>query len=74
MAILENFQNKGIGQKLVAECEKFVKVKSGKLIWFNARINAMNFYVKMNYEIVGNPFEIKDIGTHFLMRKRFLID
>ena len=74
MAVLENHQMKGIGHKLIARCEKFVKENLGKLIWFKARINASDFYKKMSYDIVGDSFEIKDIGAHFLMKKRFLID
>jgi GNAT superfamily N-acetyltransferase len=74
MAILEQHQKKGIGQKLIYRCEKHAKENSGKLIWFNSRINAMDFYKKMSYDIVGDSFDIKDIGTHFLMKKRFLID
>jgi predicted GNAT family N-acyltransferase len=73
MAILESHQKKGIGQKLIFACEEYVKENSGNLIWFNARINATDFYKKMNYDIVGDSFEIKDIGTHFLMKKKFLI-
>ena len=74
MAVLEQHQKKGIGQKLIYICEKYVKENSGKLIWFNARINAVDFYKKINYDVVGASFEIKDIGAHFLMKKRFLID
>jgi predicted GNAT family N-acyltransferase len=74
MAVIENHQMKGIGQKLIFACEECVKENLGNLIWFNARINAITFYEKMNYKIIGDSFEIKDIGAHFLMKKRFLID
>ncbi len=72
MAVLENHQGKGIGQKLIFACEEYVKKKSGNTIWFNARINAVAFYEKMDYIVVGDSFEISEIGTHFLMKKHFI--
>jgi len=72
MAVLENHQKKGIGQALINHCEIYISETSTSLIWFNARENAVPFYEKMGYFIVGNPFEIEPIGTHFLMTKSFI--
>jgi predicted GNAT family N-acyltransferase len=70
MAVLNEFQKKGFGQDLVAHCELFVKSQNGELIWFNARENATDFYKKLDYEIVGNVFEIANVGHHYIMKKR----
>jgi hypothetical protein len=40
-----------------------------KLICFNARTAAAGFYKKMNYQPLGKPFDIKDVGEHYLMYK-----
>lgn len=69
MAVLEKFQKKGIGETLVKYAEENAKSRSGKLIWFNAREVAVRFYEKMGYQIIGEPFEIGDIGEHFVMYK-----
>lgn len=69
MAVLEKFQKKGIGESLVKFAEENAKSRSGKLIWFNAREVAVSFYEKMGYQIIGEPFNIGDIGTHFVMHK-----
>jgi ribosomal protein S18 acetylase RimI-like enzyme len=70
MAVLENFRKVGIGSKLVLHAEDFVKQNNGNLIWFNARIVALNFYKSLGYQTLGEAFEMGDIGTHFLMFKK----
>ena len=72
MAVLEKFQKKGFGEKLINHCEKFVQNQNIKLIWFNARINAVGFYEKLNYIKFGNVFEIESIGLHFVMFKQLV--
>jgi GNAT superfamily N-acetyltransferase len=70
MAVLETHQKKGFGEALVIHCENYCKEKNVDLIWFNARTAAVGFYKKMNYQIIGAPFDIKDVGEHYLMSKK----
>ena len=70
MAVLEKFQKKGIGESLVKYAEENAKSRQGTLIWFNAREIAVRFYEKMGYEKIGQPFNIGDIGTHFVMYRK----
>jgi predicted GNAT family N-acyltransferase len=70
MAVLENFQKRGIGNLLVEKAINYCQEKNGNLIWFNARETAVEFYKKMSFEINGTGFVIKDIGLHFVMFKR----
>ena len=70
MAVLENFQNKGYGEQLLKAAEKFCWKEKANLIWFNAREKAVSFYSKLKYKIVGNSFDIPDVGIHFVMFKR----
>lgn len=69
MAVLENYQKKGVGARLLQYAENIIQQNGGHLIWFNARITAINFYKTHNYITVGKPFEIVDIGAHYLMHK-----
>ncbi len=69
MAVLDEFQKKGYGERLVSEAECCIKEQNGSLIWFNAREAAVDFYKKMGYEIVGDAFDIPTIGIHFVMKK-----
>jgi ribosomal protein S18 acetylase RimI-like enzyme len=69
MAVLEEFQRKGFGEKLISHCEGLLKNEANGLLWFNARSNAVGFYEKLGYKIIGTSFEITDVGTHFVMYK-----
>ena len=70
MAVLENFQNKGNGEQLLKTAEKYCWEEKANLIWFNAREKAVSFYTKSGFKIVGNSFDIPDVGIHFVMYKK----
>ena len=70
MAVLEEFQGKGFGAELVREAENHCISLNTDLIWFNARENAVPFYKKLNYIIIGDSFLIPDVGIHFAMYKK----
>ncbi|MFL1012982.1 GNAT family N-acetyltransferase [Flavisericum labens] len=69
MAILKNYQKHGLGRDILKQGEQMLKLKNVNLIWCNAREVAINFYAKNGYQIIGDPFNIKDIGLHFVMYK-----
>jgi len=69
MAVLKECQGKNFGKQLLHQAEHHAIAQNGNLIWFNARENAVPFYQNSGYEILGNSFEIKDIGTHYIMYK-----
>lgn len=69
MAVLEQYQKYGFGKMLVQHSEKFLYEKNISFIWFNAREIAVNFYKKQGYEIIGNAFDIPDVGMHYVMWK-----
>jgi GNAT superfamily N-acetyltransferase len=70
MAVLDLHQKKGYGKLLVAYCEEMLRKENQSLIWFNARENAVGFYKKMGYQIIGTPFEVETIGLHYVMYKK----
>jgi len=69
MAVLENFRKRGFGEQLVLHVENVVNEQNGNFIWFNAREVAVKFYSNLGYAIVGDAFEIPDVGTHYKMYK-----
>jgi ribosomal protein S18 acetylase RimI-like enzyme len=69
MAVLENQQKKGLGEKLVIHAEHYIIKMGGERTWFNAREVATGFYKKMGYEVIGNEFSIPDVGLHYVMHK-----
>ena len=71
MFTLKKFREMGYGSKLLKklELDNLNKSKSF-LIWCNARIDAVDFYKKNNYKVVGKKFLIKNIGLHYRMEKK----
>ena len=69
MAVLEDFQGKGLGRLMVDEGERILQTRSSQRIWLNARIKALNFYKKLGYEICSEEFEVPIFGPHYQMTK-----
>jgi GNAT superfamily N-acetyltransferase len=70
MAVLTHHQKRGYGEKLLLEAEVYAHKYNCDVLWFNAREKAIPFYEKAGYSILGKPFEISDIGIHFVMYKK----
>ena len=68
MAVLPEYQKKGIGKLLLEEVEKRYSSKS--IIWCNARDYAVGFYKSLGFTIFGEKFYIKNVCDHFVMYKR----
>jgi len=69
MATKETFQGKGMGKKLVEYALEVLKNKNADVVWCHSRITAMEFYLKMEFEIIGEEFDIPPIGKHHVMFK-----
>lgn len=69
MAVLDEYQSLGLGAKVLNEGELTLKKQNITTIWCNAREKAANFYKKNGYQITGEPFDIPNIGLHYVMYK-----
>lgn len=69
MAVLETFQGQTIGTHMLETCINHAINMKGDVIWCNARIDAVKFYKQSGFKIIGDEFELPDIGPHFLMAK-----
>ena len=73
MAVLNEYQGLGFGNTILDEVCKFVEAKKAEILWFNAREIAVKFYQNYGFSVLGNSFEIPEIGTHFVMFKLFVV-
>ena len=64
MCVDRNFRKQGIGSRLLAELEKIAKTKNVAICWLYARENAVNFYLKSNYQIKGIATSELEIKHH----------
>ena len=70
MASVKKAQGKGFGKLLLEEAEVKLKNQGVDILWCNARTVALDFYKKSGYQMVGNVFEVEQVGPHFLMFKK----
>ncbi len=70
MATLTEYQGKGYGSILVQSIITFVKDKSAEVLWFNARIIALNFYQNLGFQTIGDEFELQYVGKHYVMYQK----
>lgn len=73
MAVLHEYQGLGFGKVILDEVCEFVKTKKAEVLWFNAREIAVKFYQNSGFSVLGNSFEIPEIGMHFVMFKLFVV-
>ncbi len=56
LAVSPDFQKMGIGNSLLNQVEDYAKAEGGVLIWCNARVSAIGFYLKAGYIYTGKQF------------------
>ena len=69
MATDSNFQRKGYASDLIAESFKELKKRDCDMVWCNARLVAVDFYKSVGFKIIGDLFDIAEIGPHYYMYK-----
>ncbi|PRP68036.1 GNAT family N-acetyltransferase [Nonlabens agnitus] len=67
MGVVADHQGKGIGADIVTQGIHRLKELNIDILWFNARIKAVPFYERLGFTSYGEPFEVKNIGTHYKM-------
>lgn len=69
MATNKAYSGLGSGRKLLAFAEEELRNRNIELLWFDARIVALEFYKKLNYTAIGEAYPVRDVGMHYLMYK-----
>lgn len=71
MAAEKGVRGKGLARALLTYAERKIRSLYGDYIWANARVSALGFYDKLDYSVIGEPFNVDDIGMHNLIIKRY---
>ncbi len=69
MAVLTIFQGQSIGSQLLESCINHAISEKGEVVWCNARSNVVKFYHRAGFKVIGDEFELPNIGSHFLLAK-----
>ncbi|MDC1037594.1 GNAT family N-acetyltransferase [Candidatus Marinimicrobia bacterium] len=65
MATEKKEQGKGFGTVVLKGAIHYLKNETdADIIWCNARVSAFGFYEKMGFIIVGDEFDLSNIGPH----------
>ena len=67
MATAPQAQKTGLGRLLLLACVEYARGNGAAILWCNARTSALGFYRKSGFEILGDQFDIPDVGPHFRM-------
>jgi ribosomal protein S18 acetylase RimI-like enzyme len=69
MAVSPAFQGRGVGTKILKELEKAGKKKGAKYIVLNSREEAVHFYEKNGYAVIGDAPTLFNVVKHKKMKK-----
>lgn len=73
VAVSPEVQGKGLGKLLMSYLENLAKEKGFQEIVLDARENAVEFYLSIGYEIIGESYLLFGVIPHFKMRKHFTV-
>lgn len=71
MAVLDNYQDQGLGSILLKEAEDFAQEQGFKSISLHAQLRALKFYLNNGYQEVGQIFE--EAGIQHITVEKSLI-
>ena len=69
MATVPEIRRRGCGAALVAACLAHAEAQGGTLVWCHARVVATSFYAGLGFAAHGEPFDLPDLGPHYVMSK-----
>lgn len=69
MATGPGARGQGFGSALLTACLDHAAAAGGAEVWCNARRAAMGFYRRAGFEVIGDEFEVEDIGPHVVMAR-----
>jgi ribosomal protein S18 acetylase RimI-like enzyme len=69
MATDAALQGRGVGRGVLDALLAGIVARGGALVWCNARTTAAGFYERAGFHVVGDVFEIPDLGPHARMAR-----
>ena len=69
MATHPNFRRKGLGRGLMQSAFTHLIQHQADLLWCRARLAAVPFYRSLGFQIIGEQYDIEEIGPHYSMYK-----
>jgi ribosomal protein S18 acetylase RimI-like enzyme len=70
MATEPEARGAGAGKALIRKAELKLQELGADLLWCDAREVALDFYIKLGFEVIGDWYDKPNIGPHKLMYRR----
>lgn len=67
MATHPSTRGTGLGKEMIGKAIEKLNKDKIELLWCDARLHACGFYEKLNFKVVGDVYEVPEIGPHKLM-------
>jgi GNAT superfamily N-acetyltransferase len=68
LAVLPDFQKMGIGNALLNRVQEYARSESGTMIWCNARVSAIDFYIKNGFSHTSKFFSKNGFDYEILQK------
>ena len=69
MATVKAHRANGLSSALLRTAFPLIKQNHVKVLWCHARTEAVGFYKKVGFKVLGDEFQIEGVGPHYLMFK-----
>lgn len=69
VAVESNSQGKGYGRLIMVATEEKAKLNGNSKMILHARDYAVEFYLKLDYQVIAPSYKLFDVLQHFLMEK-----
>ncbi|MCW2921834.1 MAG: acetyltransferase [Thermoleophilia bacterium] len=69
MATEPGLRKCGAGRAALEACEAHAREHGATLAWCNARVEAVGFYERLGWTVLGEEFDIPTVGPHFVMER-----
>lgn len=73
MATDDDVRGVGFGAALLGACIGHVATESGAELWCNARMSAVGFYRRNDFEVLSDEFDVAGIGPHVVMAREVAV-
>ena len=69
MAVREGYRGQGIGDAIIEAGFNYLRELGVEVVWCDARVAALNFYRRLQFEELEEEYDIPIIGLHRFMWK-----
>ena len=69
LCVYNEYQNCGVGTRIIRKIEDIIYEKNIKYIWMNARESSVKFYLNLGYTNSNKSKIIRNIGLHYMLYK-----